>query len=74
MDLTRGDYLSLNMDITADGQVTVYEFDECAYGWSLSDIAVYQYCHFIGGDPLKKQYTEPGSKSRSSWSSSASGS
>lgn len=41
--LTHGDYLLSNMNITADGPVTVYDFDECAYGWSLLDIAVYLY-------------------------------
>ncbi len=43
LGLTHGDYLLSNMNITAGDPVTVYDFDECAYGWSLLDIAVYLY-------------------------------
>lgn len=43
LGLTHGDYLLSNMNITAGNPVTVYDFDEYAYGWSLLDIAVYLY-------------------------------
>lgn len=51
--LTHGDFLFSNYNITSEGKVTVFDFDECEYSWFISDIAVYLYYYLIGGHPLK---------------------
>jgi Ser/Thr protein kinase RdoA (MazF antagonist) len=50
--LTHGDYLFSNYFFKED-EITVFDFDECAYSWFISDIAVCLYYYLIGAEPEK---------------------